>query len=407
AAVIWFIWYFSVLILYLLIGVVLAYLMKPIVDRLQGLGLGRIPSILVTFIVVFGGLALLITQLAPFASRQIAGIADQISFQEAMQVNAVTPDGPAERAGLTQGDIVLTIDGEDWGGFSRLQSLIHARAPGDSLRLVVETGEGERVVRTLVLGAVQQPTEGPPALRDEADERFIESLGVTAEEVMLSNVAEAIERRVRTILPLDRGVITRGSAEALNNLMGEERITAIAGSVVGVFTNRSCAVLAIPFVAFFILKDGSVIRSSLFRLVPNRYFEPTLALMEKIETNLGRYFRGLLLQVLAVAVVATVLLWIVGLEYAIAVGAFTGLANTIPYFGPLMGFIAGTLVGIVQTGDFSLVLGVVIAMILAQIADTVIFPPYIVSRASQTPRLLILFAVLIGAQIAGIGGMLV
>src|SRR5690606_33460684 len=167
------------------------------------------------------------------------------------------------------------------------------------------------------------------------------------------------------------------------------------------------AVLVIPFVAFFFLKDGSVIRRSLLRLVPNRYFELTLALMEKIETNLGRYFRGLLLQVLAVAVVATVLLWIVGLEYAIAVGAFTGLSNTIPYFGPLMGFIAGTLVGIVQPGDFSRVLGVVIAMILTQIADNVIFQPYIFSRASQTHPLLILFALLIGAQIAGLVGMLV
>ena len=403
----WLVWFFSILIIYLLIGVVLAYLMKPLVDRLQGLGVGRIPSILVAFVVVFGGLTLLITQLAPFAGRQIAGIADQVSFQDAMQVNAVDPDGPAERAGLAEGDIVLMVDGEEWQGFSRLQSLIHTKESGDSLRLIVEARDGQRVVRHVAVGFPARPQEAQPGVTDEEDERYVESLGLTAQEVTLSNVAAAIERRVRAIAPVERGAITRGAAEALNKILGEEQITAIAGSVVGVFTNIFYAVLVIPFVAFFFLKDGTEIRRSLLRLVPNKYFELTLALMEKIETNIGRYFRGLMLQVLAVAVVATVLLYIVGIQYAIAVGIFTGMANTIPYFGPLMGFFAGTLVGIVQTGDFSLVFGVVIAMLLTQMADNVIFQPYIFSRAARTHPLLILFAVLIGAQVAGIIGMLI
>ncbi len=403
----WLIWYFSGLIIFLIIGVVLAYLMKPLVDRLQGVGLVRIPSILIAFVVVFGGLGLLITQLAPFASRQIAGIAEQVSFQSAAQVTAVDPDGPAESSGLAEGDIIITVDGQEWEGFSQLQSRIHAKQPGDSLRLVVETRDGERTVRSLAIGLSERPQNGPTPVTDDEDERYLASLGLTAQEVTLSNVAAAIERRVRAVAPVERGAITRGAAEALNKLLGEERITAIAGSIVGVFTNIFYAVLVIPFVAFFFLKDGTEIRRSLLRLVPNRYFELTLALMEKIETNIGRYFRGLMLQILAIAVVATILLYIVGLEYAIAVGIFTGLANTIPYFGPLMGFLAGTLVGIVQTGDFSLVFGIVIAMLLTQVADNVIFQPYIFSRAARTHPLLILFAVLIGAQIAGIVGMLV
>lgn len=407
AIVAWLIWYFSGLIIFLIIGVVLAYLMKPLVDRLQGVGLVRIPSILIAFVVVFGGLGLLVTQLAPFASRQIAGIAEQVSFQSAAQVTAVDPDGPAETSGLAEGDIIITVDGQEWEGFSQLQSRIHAKQPGDSLRLVVETRDGERTVRSLAIGLSERPQNGPTPVTDDEDERYLASLGLTAQEVTLSNVAAAIERRVRAVAPVERGAITRGAAEALNKLLGEERITAIAGSIVGVFTNIFYAVLVIPFVAFFFLKDGTEIRRSLLRLVPNRYFELTLALMEKIETNIGRYFRGLMLQILAIAVVATILLYIVGLEYAIAVGIFTGLANTIPYFGPLMGFLAGTLVGIVQTGDFSLVFGIVIAMLLTQVADNVIFQPYIFSRAARTHPLLILFAVLIGAQIAGIVGMLV
>lgn len=407
AITVWLIWYFAALIFYLIIGVLLSYLMRPLVDRLQGLGIGRIPSILLTFVLVFGALILLITKLAPFASEQISDISNQISFREAAQVTAVDADGPAEEADLRPGDAILSVEGDPWEGFSQLQSILHGKVAGDSLRLTIETQEGVEHVRAILVRVNRRDQDGTPIITDDVDERYVAPLGLTAQEVTLSNVAAAIERRVRAVIPIRRGAIVGGLAVALNNISGEQQVSSIAGSIVGVFTNLFYAVIVVPFVAFFFLKDGMSIRHNLLRLVPNRYFEPSLMLIEKIETIIGKYFRALVAQIAAVAAVASLLLYVVGLEYAVAVGIFTGLANTIPYFGPFMGFLAGTLMGIVQTGDFSLVLGVVGAMLLTQLADNVIFQPYIFSRAAQTHPLLILFAVLIGAQLAGIVGMLV
>jgi len=142
-------------------------------------------------------------------------------------------------------------------------------------------------------------------------------------------------------------------------------------------------------------------------LVPNRYFEVTLAILDKVEGNIGRYFRALLVQCTSIAVIASVLLWIVGLQNAIAIGIFTGLANTIPYFGPFLGFLCGTLVGIAQTGNLVLVPWVALAMAITQLADNVLLQPLIFSRAAKAHPLVILFVVLIGARLGGIVGMLV
>ncbi|MEX2400400.1 MAG: AI-2E family transporter [Rhodothermales bacterium] len=404
AAVAWLIWYFSSLVLFLVIGVVLAYLMRPLVDRLQGWGVARIPAIMATFVLVFGGLVVLITQLAPFATDQLRELSQQVNFQQAAQITAVDAQGPADAAGLDAGDAIVAVDGQPWDGFSQLQSILHAKQAGDSLQVEAETQGGDRVRRILILRD-PDPSRGDQPVGD--DERYVAALGVTARDVTLSNVAIAIERRIRTVLPIERGTIVNGVATGLNRIFGDDQVAAVAGSIVGLFTNIFYAVLVIPFVAFFFLKDGTQLRRSLLRLVPNRYFELTLSLIGKIETIVGRYFRALSFQVLAIAVVASTLLYVVGLQYAVAVGVFTGLANTIPYFGPLMGFVAGTLVGVVQTGDFTLVPGVILAMVLTQAADNVIFQPYIFSRAAQAHPLVILFAVLIGAQIAGIIGMLV
>lgn len=228
----------------------------------------------------------------------------------------------------------------------------------------------------------------------------------------LIEVAQFLENRIQEVVPIEQGVIVEGvrqTAESLvrGDLVGGEDVAQTISSLVSVFTNILWAVVIVPFVTFFVLKDGTQIRRSLLHLVPNRYFEITLAIMEKVETNIGRYLQGLVVQCFSVGLVATVLLYIAGLEDALAVGIFVGLANTIPYFGPLLGYIVGSLFAIVQTGDFSLVLPVIIAMAFTQLADNVLFQPLIFSRAARAHPLVILFVVLMGAQLAGLIGMLV
>ena len=310
ATVGWMLWYFAGIVLYLAVGGILAYLLRPLVDRIQGLGLGRVPAILLSFAGLLAAISVIVTSVVPFITRQVQDLSQLITVDTAVYV------------------------------------------------------------------------------------------------------ANLIEAQIQEIAPLEQGVLeenVRQVAQSLvqGDLVGGERIANTVSSVVAVFTNIVYAIVIIPFVTFFLLKDELKIRRNLLHLVPNRYFEVTLSILAKVELSIGRYFRALLVQGTAIAVIASALLWIVGLRGAIAIGIFTGLANTIPYFGPFLGFLAGTLVGIAQTGDASLVPGVALAMALTQLADNVLLQPLIFSRAAQTHPLIILLVVLVGAQLGGLVGMLV
>lgn len=399
--------YFSTLALYLLIGVVLAYLLRPLVDRLMGLGLGRNLAILAGFVLVFGGLGVMVGFLIPFATSQLRDLSAQLALRQGARVTTVEPGGAAADGGLEPGDLILVVEDQPWTSANQLQTLLGRKQPGDSLRLSVERTDG--TVARVAVPVRRWERDRPPLLREGlGQEEVVGALGLTLREVTLSDVASSVEATLRRYIPaIEQGAVINAVSNALGALINEDRLAAMAGSVVGVFTNLFYAVLVIPFVTFFVLKDGLLIRNALLRLVPNRYFEVTLSLVENIETNIGRYFQALLLQGLSVATVATVLLYAVGLDYAVAVGLFTGLANTIPYFGPLMGLLAGTLVGVAQTGNFSMLPGVLVAMGITQIADNVVFQPFIFSRAARAHPLVILFAVLMGAKMAGIVGMLV
>src|SRR5699024_515629 len=133
---------------------------------------------------------------------------------------------------------------------------------------------------------------------------------------------------------------------------------------------------------FFFLKDGSKIRRDALRFVPNKYFETTLSLIDKIETRLGIYFRSVLLQSILVAFSSWLALTIAGLNNALSVGIAVGLANTIPYFGPIIGYILSIIVSIIEVGDFSLVLPCVLAILFVQLLDNLLFQPLIFSRSA-------------------------
>ncbi|PSQ90413.1 MAG: AI-2E family transporter [Bacteroidetes bacterium QH_2_63_10] len=224
----------------------------------------------------------------------------------------------------------------------------------------------------------------------------------------ISSVVQTLEARLLDELPfLEEGFLLESLRDIADTLFRDDRLQQTFSSAFGLLTDVVYAVVVVPFVTFFFLKDGTRLRHGLLRWVPNRYFEVTLAILDKVESSLGRYLRALLVQCTAVATVASLLLSFTGLNYAVAVGLFAGLANSIPYFGPAVGFIAGSLVAVAQTGDFALIMPIFVAMALTQLSDNLIFQPFIFSKAAQAHPLVILFVVLIGAQLAGIVGMLV
>ena len=90
------IWYFSRLVVYLVSGSVIAYLTKPIVERIEGFGISKVPAILITFLGLLGIIAVLVTSLVPFFAGQITDITQQIteekviSWADAMEIELRT-----------------------------------------------------------------------------------------------------------------------------------------------------------------------------------------------------------------------------------------------------------------------------------------------------------------------------
>jgi predicted PurR-regulated permease PerM len=224
----------------------------------------------------------------------------------------------------------------------------------------------------------------------------------------LAVIAQQIELHLRNYFDfIPSGYLEENVTGFIEDIFNFGRLSNVLGNVISIFTNLFAAFLVIPFATFFFLKDGYKIRRDLMQMVPNKYFETTLSLIDKIESRLGYYFRSVLLQCTLVGVASWLALSVAGLNNAGTVGIIIGVANTIPYFGPVMGYLISILISIIETGDFSLVIPCILAVMFAQILDNVILQPLIFSKSADMHPVAILFIILIGAQTAGILGMLV
>jgi putative permease len=166
-------------------------------------------------------------------------------------------------------------------------------------------------------------------------------------------------------------------------------------------------VFTIPFFSYFLLKDKRKIRQALVSLAPNKYFELTLILFNKVDENIGTYLRAILLEMINVGILSTIALTIVGVPYSIVIGAIAGLLNIIPYLGPWIGgFVAGFVI-LVSGLPPIMIVWMALAILIVQFLDNYIFYPLIVGRTIRMHPLVVLLTVVAGSYFGGVVWMLI
>jgi len=186
----------------------------------------------------------------------------------------------------------------------------------------------------------------------------------------------------------------------LTNILRNRRRTFLT------LTSIAISLFLIPFMTFFLLKDGRRLKKSFIQSLPNRYFEMTISLLHKIECQLGSYIRGQMLVSLCIGVLSITALAILGVPYFLIIGAMAGLANMIPYFGPIVGAVPAIILNVIDKGSLSAALVVIMAFLLIRMIDDTLVSPNILGRSLEIHPLLVIIAIFIGGEMFGLMGLL-
>jgi len=162
----------------------------------------------------------------------------------------------------------------------------------------------------------------------------------------------------------------------------------------------------IPVVTFYLLRDWDHLVMGIRNLIP-RQDEPVISgLFREIDEVLGAFLRGQFLVMLALGLLYTLGLWLLGLDLAFIIGMGAGLLSIVPYLGTLVGVVASLLAAIFQFQDVLHPVLVLVVFAVGQSLEGMALTPMLVGDRIGLHPVAVIFAVLAGGQLFGFLGIL-
>jgi predicted PurR-regulated permease PerM len=162
----------------------------------------------------------------------------------------------------------------------------------------------------------------------------------------------------------------------------------------------------IPVVTFYLLRDWDLLTRAIQNLLPRNLVGEFSQMANEVDEVLGAFFRGQLMVMLALGLIYTIGLWIVGVEFASLIGMGAGLLSIVPYLGSIVGVLVAVSVAIFQFQDVFHPLMVLLVFAVGQSAEGMYLTPNLVGDKIGLHPVVVIFAVLAGGQLFGFLGIL-
>ena len=180
------------------------------------------------------------------------------------------------------------------------------------------------------------------------------------------------------------------------------RLAGSSMAIVAVIAN----LVLIPVVSFYLLRDWDVMIDKIHDLLPRKWEGVVVELSRECDEILGAFVKGQLLVMLALGIIYSIGLKIVGLELALLLGLVAGLASIVPYLGFIVGIAAASIAAYFQFHELTPLIWVALVFGIGQVLESVILTPLLVGDRIGLHPVAVIFAVMAGGQLAGFVGVL-
>lgn len=237
--------------------------------------------------------------------------------------------------------------------------------------------------------------------------RLVSNLPMYFEEI--SNFIDGFYTKYYSTLgglpPIFQGIET----VVLDNLIKFEKLigdylSAFVATIIGV-ASKVVSIVLTPILVLYFLVDKEYFKDLLIKLIPSRFKEDTLYLAAIIDTSLRQFIKGRLIMSLYAGVMTTIMLLVFGIEFPFVIGFITGVADIIPYLGPLLGYIPAVFFAVIQSPIKAIWIS--IFWVLIQWTENNLVAPKIIGENMGMHPMVILLSIIIGGGVFGVLGMII
>jgi Predicted permease len=219
----------------------------------------------------------------------------------------------------------------------------------------------------------------------------------------LTNTIQYIQNRYTAI------GIPNGIKDTIDNNINRFQVAinryfnSIANGIIS-FLSKILNYILIPFLLYYFLKDYNRIGYHVKMLIPRKYRNQTTRIWGNIDDVFGDYIRSQLLLSGVIAVLSSIALILIRVDFALILGILNGITNIIPYFGPIIGALPAVLIALLQSPSKALYTA--IALFLIQQFESGILSPKITGESVDLHPVTVILALIAGEELFGMTGMI-
>ena len=187
--------------------------------------------------------------------------------------------------------------------------------------------------------------------------------------------------------------------ELMQNLVN----TVIEWGIVAVTAFFEIIILLI--LTFFLLLDFNRFKTGLSNLVPEKYRDDAVQLIEVVDLKVGQFWKGNLVRCTVVAVFTGVGLYLIGVRFHVMLALIAAILNIVAYIGPFVAAIPGIIVALTHSWEAALLAVVLYSAI--QSLDAFILYPVLMGKAVDLSPFSVIVAISLGGALYGIIGFII
>ncbi|OES46633.1 AI-2E family transporter [Domibacillus iocasae] len=248
-----------------------------------------------------------------------------------------------------------------------------------------------------------------PFLRDQTEALiasfpgYARQLGMDIDMWARNSPFEAQYMEVSKNMQTDAEQFLGSITQNFSNVAGQT-LDSITG-VIATLTNFIVSLVTVPFILFYLLKDGHKLYSGFLHVLPPKMRGRTGAMLIEMDEQLRSYIQGQMLVSLCIGIMMYIGFLIIGLDYALLLAAIASVTSVVPYLGPVIAITPAIIIAIV-TSPF-MVLKLAIVWTVVQLLEGKFISPQIMGKSLQIHPVTIIFVLLTAAHLYGVVGVLI
>lgn len=176
------------------------------------------------------------------------------------------------------------------------------------------------------------------------------------------------------------------------------------GGFLGALKDIILAVVTVPFILFYLLKDGKKLPGFILRYVPVRFRNQTNRVMSEMNGQISSYIRGQIIVSFCIGILLYIGFLIIGMDYSLVLAIIASFTSIVPYLGPAIAITPALIIAIV-TSPFML-LKLIIVWTVVQLIEGKFISPQIMGKTLRIHPITIIFVILTAGNLFGVLGII-